>query len=272
MNKVYTELTLNVENKVVIESDEYFGLLIRNLYPINLSRFIEKPMKIDIKIEYDDENKIIFNILYNNKYIFYSSLDTFYYNLLSILEDYCTNLHNGIAMHGSGIVFNNYAYLFCQSRKRGKSTLVCDLLSDLNCLFLSDDVLFFRNEYVCGLTNPIRLRKVNIENVKKNGRICCETLGEEKIFIYIPDNNFNYTYRAVDKIFFIEYDININNECIKLMPTNSFFNLIKNVRKKINMEYLYKWASNFLKDHESYVIKYNNINYAREIISKLINN
>lgn len=221
----------------------------------------------------NDENAYQINITYlSDEYyhVTYGNQEIVTYRLLSTIEDILFNTttydKNIVALHGSAVSCNGFAYIFLAPTNTGKTTLT-SYLAQKNLAYITEDCILIdkTNFTVHPYTCPIHLRQGGIEVLQKHGIEIPNMSILEDIpgtrYVYTPDNCVEVPV-PLGKIFFISRsgtenyveDMSVSESIAELMksattvinPTGEYIrdiiSLAKRGCKKLvysDMEYVY---------------------------------
>lgn len=149
-----------------------------------------------------------FEIVYGNKCIIISDKESneVVHQLLYVYRDIlfrtCIN-NNGVLLHAACFVHNSKSYLLLGDKCAGKTTILINCITSLNCLAIANDRALILDNSIFPFPMPLRIGRDTILNNKK-------------LYDYIS-NNFNKLTRVNKNITsFTDYINNDSNEKIEL--------------------------------------------------------
>lgn len=198
--------------------------------------------------------------------------NTFYFRLLTHIEDVIIEKTSCLAFHGSAFKKGNNAILFCGKSRSGKTTIALEqTLSDPKYNLVSDDILFIKNNHVKGLQLPIKLRSdIYLKHSLIGETIKTKSeLGEERI-LFLPDKKPNIDLSIIKAIVFPRYNDKSFNQLSSIKGSKKVNKLIENVRKSITMPILFKSISSLCENVPMYELDFCSSNFAKSSIKKIV--
>lgn len=213
----------------------------------------------------DEEGLIYFSQKFDEEYLSYK--------IAISIEEMIEMKINSLVLHGGAVSKNNKAIIFCQQRRAGKTVLLTDLLSEEGVEYLSDDIIFVNNDDVSGIGMPLRLRENSIKGIRMSGTIVGIAADPDggKRFFYVPSCPYYKGNAKLRAIILPNYGKENKNLFVEISGKDKFSNLIVNVRKPNNMEYLYKTLVKLCNKVPIYKLDYNDITFAWIVVNMIWN-
>ena len=200
------------------------------------------------KNKYSAENSYAMNNIDDDKWIL---------ELINDLDVFFTNVLKCTVLHGSCIKIDRKNILLLGERWSGKTTLTYFLTTNCDGEYVSDDCVYIVNKKFYGFGTPLPIRNIEHVNPKHKQHILTSVFDSENVLrtLLLPPKTLGLV-NDIDIVLLPKYMPECESKMIKLVPTDAFKNIIKNVHSFNNMRDMYIDIVELSNNSKTYLLTY----------------